>query len=164
MFCPRCSHQQTSETARFCTKCGFQISAVKELIANDGVPVTPVDQNAVPVCDDLNRRIRRGSKIINIVLIVLVFSIFSDLHNGGNPLPKMIVAGVLMAIFAARMIARQKSSINFSTPQAATLPDTPVTPVTYQEQKRIVTAEIVPVPSVTEGTTKLLVNQPRNAE
>lgn len=33
MHCPRCGHQQNSDEIRFCTKCGLEISNVKELLA-----------------------------------------------------------------------------------------------------------------------------------
>jgi uncharacterized membrane protein YvbJ len=36
MYCPKCSQQQISDEMRFCSRCGFPLGAVKELIANDG--------------------------------------------------------------------------------------------------------------------------------
>jgi ribosomal protein L37E len=33
MYCPKCSQQQVSEEVRFCSRCGFSLSAVRELIA-----------------------------------------------------------------------------------------------------------------------------------
>jgi hypothetical protein len=35
MYCPRCGHQQPSEQFRFCSRCGFQLGAIKEMIASD---------------------------------------------------------------------------------------------------------------------------------
>lgn len=32
MFCPKCSHQQATDTVRFCSRCGFQLDIVKELL------------------------------------------------------------------------------------------------------------------------------------
>src|SRR5262245_12737798 len=37
MYCPKCSHQTTSNSVRFCPGCGFRLEGVAELIANDGV-------------------------------------------------------------------------------------------------------------------------------
>ncbi|HET9530044.1 MAG TPA: zinc ribbon domain-containing protein, partial [Blastocatellia bacterium] len=35
MFCPKCSHQQATETVRFCSRCGFQLDVVKDLLASE---------------------------------------------------------------------------------------------------------------------------------
>jgi predicted nucleic acid-binding Zn ribbon protein len=37
MFCPTCGQQQISEDTRFCSKCGFLLTGVTELIVNGGV-------------------------------------------------------------------------------------------------------------------------------
>jgi hypothetical protein len=36
MYCPRCGQQQISEETRFCSRCGFLMTAVAELIAKGG--------------------------------------------------------------------------------------------------------------------------------
>ncbi len=33
MYCPQCSQEQVSEHVRFCSRCGFQLNVVKELLA-----------------------------------------------------------------------------------------------------------------------------------
>jgi len=37
MFCPQCSQHQISEEMRFCSRCGFPLEVVSQLVANDGV-------------------------------------------------------------------------------------------------------------------------------
>ena len=37
MHCPRCGQQQVSEETRFCSRCGFPLSLVSEILANGGV-------------------------------------------------------------------------------------------------------------------------------
>jgi hypothetical protein len=37
MFCPRCGQQQVSENTRFCSRCGFLLETVAEVLANGGV-------------------------------------------------------------------------------------------------------------------------------
>lgn len=34
MFCPQCGHQQTSDTTRFCSRCGFSLDLITSLLAN----------------------------------------------------------------------------------------------------------------------------------
>ena len=36
MYCPRCGQQQISNETKFCSRCGFQMGLVCELIANNG--------------------------------------------------------------------------------------------------------------------------------
>lgn len=36
MHCPRCGQQQVSEETKFCSRCGFQLGLVSELLANGG--------------------------------------------------------------------------------------------------------------------------------
>lgn len=36
MHCPRCGQQQISNETKFCSRCGFQLGLIPELIANNG--------------------------------------------------------------------------------------------------------------------------------
>jgi len=36
MYCPKCSQQQVSEEVRFCSRCGFLLTGVAEVVKNDG--------------------------------------------------------------------------------------------------------------------------------
>lgn len=36
MHCPRCGQQQVSSETKFCSRCGFQLGLVAEILANDG--------------------------------------------------------------------------------------------------------------------------------
>ncbi len=36
MFCPRCSQQQISEETKFCSRCGFPLGLVSEILAHGG--------------------------------------------------------------------------------------------------------------------------------
>lgn len=36
MYCPRCSQQQVSEETKFCSRCGFPLRLVSELLAHGG--------------------------------------------------------------------------------------------------------------------------------
>lgn len=47
MYCPKCSQKQSEEGLRFCSRCGFQLGVVKELLAEHGsVPVKPAQLQA----------------------------------------------------------------------------------------------------------------------
>ena len=36
MYCPKCSQQQLSDEVRFCSRCGFLLTGIAEVIKNDG--------------------------------------------------------------------------------------------------------------------------------
>jgi uncharacterized membrane protein YvbJ len=36
MYCPRCSQQQASEETKFCSRCGFPLGLVSEILAHGG--------------------------------------------------------------------------------------------------------------------------------
>ena len=36
MFCPNCGQQQVSEQIRFCSRCGFTLDLIQEILANNG--------------------------------------------------------------------------------------------------------------------------------
>jgi len=37
MHCPRCGQQQVSEETRFCSRCGFLLTGIAQVISNDGI-------------------------------------------------------------------------------------------------------------------------------
>jgi len=165
MFCPRCSQQQSSETVRFCTKCGFHLGTVKELLATDGMP-PPLQPEAPPVIAQNRRRWRPP---INILLIVVVLVMIADMKNWHNTTPHISAIAVIVAILVARMFSRMGFPRGLRTPGNAILPQgnavpslnppmaTPVANVMYGDGRRVKTAEMVSSPpSVTERTTKLL--------
>jgi len=47
MYCPKCSQIQTEDGLRFCSRCGFQLGVVKELLAEgSSAPVIPAESPA----------------------------------------------------------------------------------------------------------------------
>ena len=48
MYCPKCSQIQTEDGLRFCSRCGFQLGVVQELLAERSAPVIPAESPAPP--------------------------------------------------------------------------------------------------------------------
>lgn len=49
MYCPKCSQIQTEDGLRFCSRCGFQLGVVRELLAEPGgAPVMPAESQTPP--------------------------------------------------------------------------------------------------------------------
>ena len=48
MYCPKCSQIQNDDGLRFCSRCGFQLGVVKELLAEgSSAPVIPAEATAL---------------------------------------------------------------------------------------------------------------------
>jgi len=49
MYCPKCSQIQTDEGLRYCSRCGFRLGVVKELLAEGhSAPITTTESPAPP--------------------------------------------------------------------------------------------------------------------
>ena len=79
MFCPRCGQEQISNETRFCSRCGFLMTEVNELIANNGfIPEKYVAINDGKISPK-KRGIKQGamlflSGILIVPLIAIVFA------------------------------------------------------------------------------------------
>ena len=179
MYCPQCGQQQVSESVRFCSKCGFPLDGVIQLLENRGM--MPV-YHAVDGAKEISPR-RRGVRQGGILLLTgaLVVPILGVLDSfaGNSSLLDIFVAiaailcflgGPLRMIYAALFEEgapiRQAGSSSYlppSAPQqseirgrgAEALPPAPVNPgLGWRPQPN--TAELFRPPSVTENTTRLL--------
>src|SRR5215210_8283528 len=89
MFCPKCGQQQASDGVRFCSRCGFQLEVVKELLLTDGALVRPEAETRMSRRSARNRGIRQG--VMLMLLTALVVPVSALLAKLGL-LPKEFVA------------------------------------------------------------------------
>jgi hypothetical protein len=158
MYCPKCGHQQVSEDMRFCSRCGFQLTGVAELLAAGGeASVSPGQpQKRLP------RISRRGARLLFFSIVTApVFLFFSYYFD--SPLPLFptfffFLAGLAhifyQLIFNENMLPESQKWTGL--PSAGTeqyLPPARAIPADDLISRK--TAEFGP-PSVTENTTRLL--------
>ena len=176
MFCPKCGQQQLSDGVRFCSRCGFQLEVVKELLVTDGALVLPEAEIQRDHRSPRNRGIRQG--IMLMLLTALIVPVAALLSKTGI-LPREFVAlaaiicavGGFMRFVYALMFEesarnRKRVAPAHETPQqlragaaARSLPPQQSRPESdVYNGRRTETAEILhqPPPSVTENTTRLL--------
>jgi len=183
MYCPKCSQQQASDEVRFCSRCGFQLGVVKELLAQAGTPapVEPLPPPPPPPARGLRRRdVTVGALLMLVVGLCVV--LFPDM----TPPPVrdaqllmlvgMFVALTLLVNFIRPLLravnklfgeedAAPQPAPDLTTrvsPAAhrAALPPTRVVPAAAAfNSPRVNTAEMLQRPSVTEHTTNLLDNK-----
>ena len=174
MFCPQCGQQQITASLRFCSRCGFPLEAVLQVLGTGGMlPAFPG-----PISNEPSPR-RKGVKqgalllLLGIILVPLLGVLSS--FNAGNlfdiltpmaaiffflgGLLRMLYAGLFeegapryrpMPTYAPPVMPAQFQA----TPRAGALPPAAVPPPTWRTRPN--TAEIFQPPSITENTTRLL--------
>lgn len=167
MYCPRCSQQQISEDVSFCTRCGFQLRPVRELLAGGGTGPQVVAQTKH--WSRRRKKLRLGYKLMFFSLMLFpIFMAISIAADSPGPLivPALVfMAGLTRTLYSwlfdeespalpgtqttfARVIGDSRGAQPTPTLAPGALGELPA--------QRGRTAEIVQPPSVTERTTNLL--------
>src|SRR5215213_356529 len=183
MFCPQCGLRQTSNEARFCSSCGFQLYVVTELLKTGGQltrrPPAPGQMSP------RSKGLRQGAMMMlsTLVLVPVTAILGVALLNLPGELVGAVAVICFMGGFLRMMYALLFESTEapepanapaqqyvppasvpnyLGTPHApASLPPQRGVPVnTYNPPHRFDTGEIVSPPSVTDHTTRLLDKQP----
>lgn len=167
MYCPKCSQQQVSDDMRFCSRCGFSLTAVRDLIDRNGAgTVTQAEQLARK-----QKGIRRGAwmMLASLVLTVLVglLAAIDDDFAVLLIVPLLcFIIGFLRVLYGVFLAGKKAAQLKQPQPmmpaQLITPPRSPelsaprVAPLESFSTPRVQTAEMVQPPSVTESTTRLL--------
>jgi hypothetical protein len=182
MYCPQCGQEQASSEMRFCSRCGFPLGGVTELLARGGVTTTTTQSGMTgPQVRGLSQRqkgMRAGlMQMLSSLLVVPVIAILSHNIFGWQeliiPLAALItfVGGLLRIIYAklyedntptmepdalpAHVPAPAPAQFS-ARARVSALPPQQSIPASDFAPRRANTAELVPPPSVTENTTRLL--------
>jgi hypothetical protein len=184
MYCPHCGQQQTSNVIRFCSRCGFPLEVVNQILMNGGsMPVFSSEQGATEI-SPRKRGVKQGGMLflLGIVLVPALavlygwtdFNLFGFLAALSAVL--LFVGGPLRMLYAA--IFEEGMKYQSMSQQGVYMPPPPMYPAqvanpmragalppapTQQApswQPRKVTGELVRPPSVTEHTTRLLDKDP----
>ncbi len=96
MFCPRCGQEQTSTETKFCSRCGFLMTGVGALVANDG-NLEGVSVSKPAKTDTPRRRgIKKGLFIF--MLAFLVVPILAILTVMTNREPFAVVIALILLV------------------------------------------------------------------
>lgn len=177
MFCPQCGQQQVSGIVRFCSRCGFPLDGVIQLLSTGGM--MPVYQNPdEPVKISPRRRgVKQGAILmLTGVVLVPILGVMTSFSNStfleiltifaalicflGGPL-RMLYAGIFEE-GAPNPFRPPRPYVPAQAPphqfnphvQPSALPPQSVQPPSWRS--RPITAELAGPPSVTENTTRLL--------
>lgn len=180
MYCPQCGQQQAVSEMRFCSRCGFPLGGVAELLANGGVlQAAGGEELREQALSPRRRGVRRGVVMMLLgAVIVPVLGILNS-YQEDTPLIEFFVAvsaviffaGALMRILYALLFESatpgvKRDSITDVLPvspatlnagsHVSALPPAQSIPVSEFKPRRMNTAELRHPPSVTENTTRLL--------
>lgn len=178
MHCPQCGQQQISDQTKFCSRCGFQLGLVAELLANGGV--LPQLAELYKGKDTLFTR-KNGVifSILWFILFVMMFPAFFALGDIEEAAAVSAVFGVFTTIMLliTSLAFLKKGSKSYELPASETGMTTPaglygnpnMNALPPQQTQSVSsytapqgawrspdTGELVRPGSVTEGTTKLL--------
>lgn len=177
VYCPRCGQEQISPEIRFCSRCGFLMTGLAEVVLNGGVPqqltetgpkpLTPRRRGLkqggawfllgvvlVPLLGVLSLIIHYPEEIVGLAAVIfflggIVRMIYALIFESGNPADKTLEETVYQT--AQKLLNKN--------PQANVLPPQQSIPVDNYAPPRQVnwrdTNDLAPS-SVTDSTTKLL--------
>lgn len=182
MFCPQCGQQQANGIIRFCSRCGFPLDGVIQLLGSGGmIPVYRSPDEPVQM-SPRKRGVRQGGMLIlSGILIVPILGMFSSFAHASTFLDILValaaiicfLGGPLRMLYAAifeegapRPIGAYGSPPPVHVPQQfvpqGQRPVLAPPPARAQGAwRRPNTAELVNPPSVTENTTRLLEKEDR---
>jgi hypothetical protein len=181
MFCPQCGQQQVAGVIRFCSRCGFPLDGVLQLLSNGGnLPVYRSPDEPVPISPRRRGVKQGGLLLLSGAVIVPILGIFAS--YGDSRFAEILAAlaaiicfigGPLRMFFAAvfeegapKPVRMYPAPVHLPqqfvphAPPAPALPPQPARPPTAW-RARPNTAELVNPPSVTENTTRLLDKEDR---
>lgn len=188
MHCPQCGQQQVSNELRFCSRCGFPLGGLMELMANNGVMPQYQPPSELPRQVSARRKgVQQGFALIFLAAVLTPF--FAVLHEYAGfpeifiPLSAVIgfIGGALRVLYALVFEEGAQKVVYLNAPQQQQPLFTPyqqpvaqprplaephrARPLPPQQSapapgwRRPNTSELVTPPSVTENTTRLLDKQ-----
>ncbi|HEX8290093.1 MAG TPA: zinc ribbon domain-containing protein [Pyrinomonadaceae bacterium] len=176
MFCPQCGQEQISEQTRFCSRCGFLLTGVGELLTNGGVIQNSMQSESNKTISPRKRGVRQGLFIFLLTFLVVPIIAVLTIWAGAEPYGVAIsaillfVGGLLRmayalmfessdtddSVFGQNVISKTQQLLN-KKPQANALPEHQsvpasayVPPGNWRD-----TNDLTPT-SIVDNTTKLL--------
>ena len=183
MFCPQCGQQQVAGVIRFCSRCGFPLDGVIQLLGSGGtLPVYRSADEPVQISARKKGVKQGGLLLLSGAVLVPILAMFASFTDAVLPQMLAILAAIVCfiggplrmfyaAVFeegAPKPIRPYGPPIAMHVPQQfvphAPSPALPPPPVRQPPswRSRPTTAELVNPPSVTENTTRLLEKEERN--
>lgn len=187
MYCPQCGQLQAPGTVRFCSRCGFPLDGVIQLLGTGGVLPVYRDPQTPQEMSPRKRGVRQGGiLLLSGIIVVPICGVFNSYI--GSSFTEILVAlaaiifflgGPLRMLYAAlfeegapnpfHQGPRPYVSPAVPAPQFGAPAHNPALPPPPAQsasgwRSRPITAELANRPSVTENTTRLLDKEDRTGD
>jgi hypothetical protein len=185
MYCPTCGQQQISDETRFCSRCGFLLSDIADVVANKGISPYKTPSKLIKPDSPRKLGIKKGGMImlVGCLLIVPVISIlmpFLEFSPFVIPVAAVLsfMGGLLRIIYAFMFESNDNSMTPFEGKFIESIQEETIQKISGNKTKQNVlhsaqsiptsvysppqqvswmdTNDLVQPPSVTDNTTKLL--------
>ena len=178
MFCPTCGQQQISNETRFCSRCGFLLLDVAQIVANNGISPYKTPSKLSKKDSPRKRGMKQGAMImlvgsLLIVPIIATLMPFLNFPVVAVPLAAIIsfMGGLLRIIYAAMFESKDETPVGYESNVSATNILQSPTSQNYLPAEQSIPASVYALPtqgnwmdtndltqppSVTDNTTKLL--------
>ena len=103
MHCPKCGQQQLSEDTRFCSRCGFLLAGIAEIVANGGILPGDHRLTSRPVSTPRKNGIKQGLFIFLLSFLLVPLAIMISLGIDAPPVVAIMLAICLTAGGLLRM-------------------------------------------------------------
>ena len=110
IYCPRCGQEQISAEVRFCSRCGFLMTGLSEVVINGGIPEQLMPSAPKPPTARRRGLKQGGALFLFGVVIVPILGILSDILNFRDE-----VAGLAAVIFFLGGIVRMLFALIFES-------------------------------------------------
>jgi hypothetical protein len=106
VFCPKCGQQQISDETRFCSRCGFLLTAVAEVVASSGHIPGLVPRSGRNSMSPKRRGLMQGLFIFLLSFLVVPLITMITIALNAEPIAVvmsailLVVGGLLRAVYA----------------------------------------------------------------
>src|SRR5262245_37809704 len=99
MYCPQCGQQQAPGTVRFCSRCGFPLDGVMQLLGTGGALPIYRDPQTPQEMSPRKRGVRQGGiLLLSGAIVCPILGVFSGYVNGAFPEILLALAAIICFI------------------------------------------------------------------
>lgn len=114
IYCPRCGQEQISTETRFCSRCGFLMSGLAEVVFNGGMPQI-LDETSIKPATPRRKGLKQGGGLFLLgVIIVPILAFLHELFRFPDE-----IAGIAAVLFFVGGIVRMIYALIFESSNPA---------------------------------------------
>jgi hypothetical protein len=104
MYCPKCSQQQASAEIRFCSRCGFLLTGVAEVVKHNGIIPGAAQQENKKLATPRKRGVKQGLFALLLLLLTSPILLILGKELEIHPAPLFLTLFIVFISSIIRMI------------------------------------------------------------